>query len=145
MGPVEVDGAEPVLRATGGSEEPLSISDTGEWTLICCWEEATALKKRTAITFKYFSNYPNPVQLLRKTSCYPVLRYNIVHLLLDLTSLPLFHTSMFAHSITGGLTRIHFATSQQRTICMSLHTKISPVLYFSSFNHHCSNSAIKKP
>lgn len=29
MGPVEVDGAEPVLRATGGSEEPLSISDTG--------------------------------------------------------------------------------------------------------------------
>lgn len=35
-GPVEVDGAEPVLRATGGSEEPLSIFDTGDRTLICC-------------------------------------------------------------------------------------------------------------
>lgn len=32
MGPVEVDGAAPVLRATGGSEEPLSISDTGART-----------------------------------------------------------------------------------------------------------------
>lgn len=35
MGPVEVDGAEPVLRATGGSDEPLSISDTGDRTWIC--------------------------------------------------------------------------------------------------------------
>lgn len=47
MGPVEVDGAEPVLRATGGSDEPLSISDTGDRTCICCWEEATALKRST--------------------------------------------------------------------------------------------------
>lgn len=36
MGPVEVDGAESVLRATGGSEEPLSIFDTGDRTLVCC-------------------------------------------------------------------------------------------------------------
>ncbi len=43
MGPVEVDGTEPVLRATGGSEEPLSISDTEDRTRICCQEEATAL------------------------------------------------------------------------------------------------------
>lgn len=35
MGPVEVDGPEPELRATGGSEEPLSISDTGDRTSIC--------------------------------------------------------------------------------------------------------------
>lgn len=45
MGPVEVDGEESVLRATGGSDEPLSISDTGDKTWICCWEEATAFKK----------------------------------------------------------------------------------------------------
>lgn len=44
MGAVEVDRPEPVLRATGGSEEPLSISDTGDRTLICCWNEGTALK-----------------------------------------------------------------------------------------------------
>lgn len=37
-GPVEADGVEPVLRATGGSEEPLSISDTGDRTGICCRE-----------------------------------------------------------------------------------------------------------
>lgn len=35
MGPVEADGVEPVLRATGGSEEPLSISDTEDRTGIC--------------------------------------------------------------------------------------------------------------
>lgn len=35
MGPVEVEGAEPVLRATGGSEQPLSISDTEDRTWIC--------------------------------------------------------------------------------------------------------------
>lgn len=41
-GAVELDG--PELRGTGGSEEPLSISDTGDRTLIGCWgEEATAL------------------------------------------------------------------------------------------------------
>lgn len=34
-GPVEACGVEPVLRATGGSEEPLSISDTGDRTGIC--------------------------------------------------------------------------------------------------------------
>lgn len=45
MGPVEVDGTEPVLRDTGGSEEPLSISDTGDRTWLCCLEEATAFKK----------------------------------------------------------------------------------------------------
>ncbi len=45
MGPVDVDGTEPVFRATGGSEEPLSISDTGVRTWICCQEEATAFKK----------------------------------------------------------------------------------------------------
>lgn len=44
MGAVEVDRPEPVLRATGGSDEPLSISDTGDRTLICCWKEVTALK-----------------------------------------------------------------------------------------------------
>lgn len=54
MGPVEVDGAEPVLRATGGSEEPLSISDTGDRTWICCWEEATALKSSIVIAFNMF-------------------------------------------------------------------------------------------
>lgn len=42
MGPLEVDGAEPVLRATGGSEEPLSISDTEVRTRMCCSEKATA-------------------------------------------------------------------------------------------------------
>lgn len=47
MGPVEVDGAGMVLRATGGSDEPLSISDTGDRTWICCWEESTALKTKT--------------------------------------------------------------------------------------------------
>lgn len=46
MGPVEVDRPEPVLRATGGSEEPLSISDTGERTWVYCWEEATAFEKK---------------------------------------------------------------------------------------------------
>lgn len=62
MGPVEVDGAEPVLRATGGSEEPLSISDTGDRTWICCWEEATALKRSTVIAFNMFVffNYSYP-------------------------------------------------------------------------------------
>lgn len=45
MGPVDVDGTEPVFRATGGSEEPLSISDTGDRTRICCREEVTAFKK----------------------------------------------------------------------------------------------------
>lgn len=45
MGPVEGYEAEPVLRATGGSEEPLSISDTGLRTGICCGKEATALKR----------------------------------------------------------------------------------------------------
>lgn len=35
MGPVEEDGAEPVLRATGGSDEPLSISDTEDRTWMC--------------------------------------------------------------------------------------------------------------
>lgn len=54
MGPVEVDGAEPVLRATGGSEEPLSISDTGDMTWICCWEEATALKRTLITAFNMF-------------------------------------------------------------------------------------------
>lgn len=43
MGAVEVDAAGSVLRAAGGSEEPLSISDTGDKTWICCWEEATSL------------------------------------------------------------------------------------------------------
>lgn len=43
MGPVEGYGAEPVLRATGGSEEPLSISDTGDRAGICCWKKAPAL------------------------------------------------------------------------------------------------------
>lgn len=51
MGPVEADGVEPVLRATGGSEEPLSISDTGDRTGICCWEEATALKLSIYLVF----------------------------------------------------------------------------------------------
>lgn len=62
MGPVEVDGAEPVLRATGGSEEPLSISDTGDRTWICCWEEATALKSSIVIAFNmfFFLNYSYP-------------------------------------------------------------------------------------
>lgn len=49
MGPVEVEWEEPVLRGTGGSEEPLSISDTEDRTWICCWEEATALKRSTVI------------------------------------------------------------------------------------------------
>lgn len=53
-GSVEADGAESVLRATGGSEEPLSISDSGDRTLICCWEEATAL---TTSIFTRFSRY----------------------------------------------------------------------------------------
>lgn len=35
-GPEEVDGEHPVLRATGGSEEPLSIFDGGDKTWICC-------------------------------------------------------------------------------------------------------------
>lgn len=36
-GPVEVDRvAGPVFRATGGSDEPLSISDTGAKTGMCC-------------------------------------------------------------------------------------------------------------
>lgn len=43
MGAVEVEAAGSVLRAAGGSEEPLSISDTGDKTWICCWEEATSL------------------------------------------------------------------------------------------------------
>lgn len=63
MGPVEVDGAEPVLRATGGSEEPLSISDTGDRTWICCWEEATALKRSTVIAFNMFFFLITPIQI----------------------------------------------------------------------------------
>lgn len=51
MGPVEVDGAEPVLRATGGSEEPLSISDTGDRTWLCCREEATVFTRSVVIAF----------------------------------------------------------------------------------------------
>lgn len=47
MGPVELDGAGPVLPATGGSDEPLSISDIGAKTGICWWEEATALNAST--------------------------------------------------------------------------------------------------
>lgn len=58
-GPVEDEGAEPVLRATGGSEEPLSISDTGVRTGICCWEEAMALKRRNVMTDSDFFCYEN--------------------------------------------------------------------------------------
>lgn len=50
MGPVEVDRPEPVLRATGGSEEPLSISDTGERTWVYCWEEAMAFEKKDLLS-----------------------------------------------------------------------------------------------
>lgn len=32
MGSVEVDEEDPVLRGTGGSEEPLSMFDTGDRT-----------------------------------------------------------------------------------------------------------------
>lgn len=40
MGEVGVAEAEPLLRATGGSEEPLSISDTGDKAAICCWKRS---------------------------------------------------------------------------------------------------------
>lgn len=53
-GPVEGEGAGPVLRATGGSEEPLSISDTEVRTGICCWEEAMALRRRNVMTDLHF-------------------------------------------------------------------------------------------
>lgn len=43
MGSVEVDGEDPVLRGTGGSEEPLSMFDAGDRTRICYWKEATVL------------------------------------------------------------------------------------------------------
>lgn len=38
MGAVAVSGTEPPLRATGGSEEPLSISDTGDRAATRCWK-----------------------------------------------------------------------------------------------------------
>lgn len=43
-----------MLRATGGSEEPLSISDTEVRTGICCWGEAMALKRRNVMTDLHF-------------------------------------------------------------------------------------------
>lgn len=45
-GPVEVERvAVPVFRATGGSDEPLSISDTGAKTGICCWEGGRSFER----------------------------------------------------------------------------------------------------
>lgn len=38
MGAVAVSGAEPLLQVTEGSEEPLSISDTGHRAATRCWE-----------------------------------------------------------------------------------------------------------
>lgn len=46
MGSVEVDGEDPVLRGTGGSEEPLSMFDTGGRTWIRYWKEASFMNKQ---------------------------------------------------------------------------------------------------
>lgn len=60
MGAVEVDGAEPVLRGTGGSEEPLSISDTGDRTWICCWEEGPSLRRTLVVLLSSSSFCSHP-------------------------------------------------------------------------------------